>query len=905
MVKDNWINSESLSDTITLFTYAADTWNKKVFGYIGTKKKIVMARLRGIHKSLNRHHSTFLINLEIELLTELEQLLDQEEILWKQHSRINWTTQGYFPAISTHLKDSMSIEPDEKEIYEALKDIAPLKAPGHDGLHAEFFQQQWHVVGHSVCSMVKNVFTGGDIEADLNKTVLVLIPKKEGPETFTNFRPISLCTVMYKLIIKIIARRIKQVMPILIMPNQTSFIACRSITENIIINQEVIHSMRQLKTKQVWMAIKVDLEKAFDHLRWEFIQDSLTEDGFPPCTIRLIMHCITSTSMQIQWNGENSSAFQPERAMERLGHSIRKCVEEGDWKGYSFSRQGLSINHLFFVDDLMLYAKADLHHAEIIEKTLKEFGYFSGHKVSKRKAHIYFSPNTTISTKSFILSCLGFQEVESMGKYLGLPVLHRRMKIADFDFIFDKFRSKLNGWAARSLSLAGRITLTKSVLSAILNYFMQVMSFPKRVYNEIEITTNSYWVQLLRQKYKIQEAHPILVEKYNCSLLWRGISKIWRQLLSCLVWSVGNGNSITFWNDNWVPSLGPLRDYARDDIHADLTQKIHNFVDVHGHWDIEALSQVLIPAAIPHVISVLPPDRNDKPDTLIWRWTPELSFTIKSAYTFLMEGNWNEKSSISKVIWSITAPQRVRMFTWLAYKEKIMTDYERGRRLLTNNYSCPTCGAATETVIHVLRDCPPSRHMWLHIVPQSACSSFFGTDLHSWITQNIHTRSFIVVIVGPNAMKPISEILLHARDNMGLLQHGLCHPEDGRFTKNIGTISALHAELWSIYEGLLIARSFGVFKLLIQSDCSKVVKLIEDSATIDNHIPLVRAILKQRRSGKEEEQEEFAVSIVNQQHHCNYTTRNRSSKKYKRDELGGGIYIGKGKDFDSGVTGSS
>ncbi|KAE8691145.1 hypothetical protein F3Y22_tig00110893pilonHSYRG01320 [Hibiscus syriacus] len=503
--------------------------------------------------------------------------------------------------------------------------------------------------------MVKNVFAGGDIEADLNKTVLVLISKKEGPETFADFHPISLCTVMYKLITKIIVRRIKQVMPILIMPNQTSFVAGRSITENIIINQEVIHSMRQLKTKQGWMAIKMDLEKAFDSLRWEFIQDSLTEAGFPPCTIRLIMHCITSTSMQIQWNGENSSAFQPERgirqgnplspylfvlAMKRLGHSIRKCVEEGDWKGYYFSRQGLSISHLFFADDLMLYAKADLHHAEIIEKTLKEFGYFLGHKVSKRKTRIYFSPNTTISTKSSILSCLGFQEVESMGKYLGVPVLHRRMKIADFDFIFDKFRN-----------------------------------------------------------------------------------------------------------------------YARDDIHADLTQKIHNFVDVHGHWDVAALSQVLIPAAILHVISVLPPDRNDKPDTLIWIWTPELNFTIKSAYTFLMEGNWNEKSSICK-------------------------------------------GAA----------------------------STWSSPPRGWTCLN--TDGAVATLDGRGSIG-------------GVFRNSTCDWIIG-FTKNIGTTSALHAELWSIYEGLLISRSFGVSRLLVQSNCSKAVKLIEDSAAIDSHIPLVRAILKQR-----------------------------------------------------------
>ncbi|KAE8715347.1 hypothetical protein F3Y22_tig00110174pilonHSYRG00091 [Hibiscus syriacus] len=185
---------------------------------------------------------------------------------------------------------------------------------------------------------------------------------------------------------------------------------------------------------------------------------------------------------------------------------------------------------------------------------------------------------------------------------------------------------------------------------------------------------------------------------------------------------MGNGNSITFWNDNWVPSLGPLRDYARDDIHADLTQKIHNFVDVHGHWDVAALSQVLIPAVIPYGV------------------TYKTYSIIHSSYS------WAK-----------------------CYETNIRNPTARPR--------------------------------------QQRAASTWSSPPRGWT----------------------------------------CLNTDG-FTKNIGTTSALHAELWSIYEGLLIARSFGVSKLLIQFDCSKAVKLIEDSAGIDSHIPLMRAILKQRRS---------------------------------------------------------
>ncbi|KAE8681746.1 hypothetical protein F3Y22_tig00111309pilonHSYRG00080 [Hibiscus syriacus] len=198
--------------------------------------------------------------------------------------------------------------------------------------------------------------------------------------------------------------------------------------------------------------------------------------------------------------------------------------------------------------------------------------------------------------------------------------------------------------------------------------------------------------------------------------------------------------------------------------------------------------------------------------------------------------------------------------------------------MLTNNHSFPTCGAATETVIHVIRDYPPSRHLWLRIVPQSACSNFFGTDLHSWITQNINMQrplrdgdpswfSFFAALIWliwkqmndyvfKGAIYKTNSILHSSyswvkcyetniktpaklpRERVAVStwspppQEWMCLNMDGvvtldgrgsiggvlcnstgdwikGFTKNIGTTSVLHAELWSIYEGLLISRSVG------------------------------------------------------------------------------------------------
>ncbi|KAH1096691.1 hypothetical protein J1N35_013612 [Gossypium stocksii] len=131
----------------------------------------------------------------------------------------------------------------------------------------------------------------------MNNTLIVLIPKVQNLETFGQFRPISLCSVLYKLIMKVISNRFKHIFPKIITQEQVGFIAGRSINENIILAQEVIHSMRSQK-KRKWMAIKIDLEKAYDRVSWDFIDVSLRAIGIPEYLVNVIMSVISNPTMQ-------------------------------------------------------------------------------------------------------------------------------------------------------------------------------------------------------------------------------------------------------------------------------------------------------------------------------------------------------------------------------------------------------------------------------------------------------------------------------------------------------------------------------------------------------------------------------------------------------------------------------
>jgi hypothetical protein len=114
------------------------------------------------------------------------------------------------------------------------------------------------------------------------------------PEYLHQFRPIGLCNVILKALSKVIVGRLQTLMPNLISEVQSSFVPGRQITDNIIVAQEVIHSMRKMKGKKGFMTIKVDLEKAYDRLSWKFIRETLIDARLPSDLIRVIMQSIES-----------------------------------------------------------------------------------------------------------------------------------------------------------------------------------------------------------------------------------------------------------------------------------------------------------------------------------------------------------------------------------------------------------------------------------------------------------------------------------------------------------------------------------------------------------------------------------------------------------------------------------
>ncbi|KAK4274665.1 hypothetical protein QN277_017856 [Acacia crassicarpa] len=459
---------------------------------------------------------------------------------------------------------------------------------------------------------------------------------------------------------------------------------------------------------------------------------------------------------------------------EVLSIMIRRSQSDYFIKGVKLSHSCPELTHSFFADDALLYMRASQRNCIHLADILKMYCTASGQVINLDKSSIFFSSNTPDDVKDMVGRTLGIPATEDPGRYLGIPSIWGKTKHQALAYVRERIANKIQGWGHSLLSYAGREVMIKAVLQAISIYPMNVFKFPAKTCKEINsLIANFWWSGTVSGSSIHWKAWESLTKAksaggmgfrdlsaMNDALLaktaWRLLTRpddLWARVLksvyfpkggfmkagkghkaswcwsSILVgreflkqdlhWDIGDGASISIWDDIWVPQVTfPEKPNNLDPIIA--KGRVCDLI-VDGKWDLSSIDQY-ISAEIKSAIYGMSILSNGLPDKLVWTNAQNGVYSVKAGYHIsnekvLSDGNKAGSSIVVasacwKSIWKIKVIPRVQHFIWRILNNAVATNGALYKRRRSQNRICPICTDAVETVEHLFFHCPWTRCVW-------------------------------------------------------------------------------------------------------------------------------------------------------------------------------------------------
>jgi hypothetical protein len=495
------------------------------------------------------------------LISDLEASLLQEEICWRQKSRIRWLKEGdkctkFFHQVASANRRSISIdslsvngsptsEPDiisshivnfyeslfsepiswrprvdnlefevlsvdeaasledpfeEREVREVINSMDRDKAPGPDGFSLAFYQDCWEVVKGDFMAVFADFHSHGKFVKSINSTFISLIPKFHGAKEIKDFRPISLVGGVYKIIAKVLANRMRRVMDKIISKPQNAFVKGRQILDSVLIANECLDS--RLKSGDPGVLCKLDMEKAYDHVNWNFLLYLLRRCGFGEKWCLWIKQCISTVRFSVLIigapcgyfgssrgvrQGDPLSPFLFDLVMEAFSRMIGAITSRGLISGFSVGSRDQTrvvVSHLLFADDTLVFCGADVSQIRHIGALLVCFEAVSGLKINLPKSSLVpVGPLDDVEQLAGVLGC-GISSLPL--KYLGLQLGASFKLKSMWTELEELMARRLAPWKRMYLSKGGRVTLIKSTLSNLPTYMMSLYPIPALVAKRIE-----------------------------------------------------------------------------------------------------------------------------------------------------------------------------------------------------------------------------------------------------------------------------------------------------------------------------------------------------------------------------------------------------------------------------------
>ncbi|KAG7568115.1 Reverse transcriptase domain [Arabidopsis thaliana x Arabidopsis arenosa] len=665
---------------------------------------------------------------------------------------------GMAPRVTPLMNAALTKPVTNEEIRQAVFAIRSSSAPGADGMTGLFFQSYWHIVGPQVCEEVKRFFDSGSFPAEWNFTQICLLPKKSNPNRMTDLRPISLCSVSYKIISKVLCSRLKVWLPAIVSDAQGAFVLGRLISDNILLAHEMVHALRtNPDCNEDFMAIKTDMSKAYDRVEWNFLEELFLRLGFDRKWVDWIMICVRSVTYSVLLNGNSYGFIKPERA-----------ELEGRITGLRLTRNCPSIQHLLFADDSLFLCRANFKEGAEILQCLKLYGDASGQEINLQKSSIIFGTKMEPIMRHLLGLFLGIFKEGGDGMYLGLPECFSGSKCDLLAYITKKLKTRLTEWYAKTLSLGGKEVLLKSVAMALPVFAMSCFKLTKYQCQQITSAMTSFWwnsreehkkmhwvswermcktrkegglgfrdvgdfnqALLAKQAWRLLTKHDSLLARvykaryYNRkgfmdasigsrpSYAWRIIIHGRELLEKGLIKNIGNGQSTNVWTDKWIFDNVPRQSLI------DLDLRVSNLITPQGSWNQFLLSELFFPPDVVRIMSY-PPNLASL-DSHIWAYNRNGIYTVKSGNRLIshlqrvpgpISVQDQEARALKMKIWDLKTVPKIKMFLWRALSGALAVSVCLQAHGMNTDLTCSLCQDDIESISHVLFQCWPAREVW-------------------------------------------------------------------------------------------------------------------------------------------------------------------------------------------------
>ncbi|WJZ85876.1 hypothetical protein VitviT2T_005388 [Vitis vinifera] len=536
-------------------------WNKSSFGELKEKKKSILndlANFDAIEQEGGLNPD--LISQRVSRKGELEELILREEIHWRQKAKVKWVKEGdcnskfyhkvangrrnrkYIKELENErglvLKNAESITEEilhyfeklytnptgeswgvegldwspiseesalrlespftEEEISKAIFQLDRNKAPGPDGFTIAVFQECWDVIKEDLVRVFAEFHRSGIINQSTNASFIVLIPKKSLSKRISDFRPISLITSLYKIIAKVLSGRLRGVLHETIHYTQGAFVQGRQILDAVLIANEIVDERR--RSGEEGVVFKIDFEKAYDHVKWDFLDHVLEKKGFSPRWRKWMSGCLSSVSFAILVNGSAKGWVKASRGLRQgdplssflftlvadvLSRMLMRAEERNMLEGFRVGRNRTRVSHLQFADDTIFFSNSREEELQTLKSLLLVFGHISGLKVNLNKSSIY-GINLDQAHLSRLAEMLDCKASGWPILYMGLPLGGNPKACGFWDPVVERISSRLDGWQKAYLSFGGRIILIQSCLTHLPSYFLSLFKMPATVAAKIE-----------------------------------------------------------------------------------------------------------------------------------------------------------------------------------------------------------------------------------------------------------------------------------------------------------------------------------------------------------------------------------------------------------------------------------